>query len=228
MLSCYLYSSSPMLPNRCAPASSLPLRNDGSAIWEERHGQGSADGACLQQYGGRCRAGDSDGSLITGGAGYAEIFGGVTGGCVAPSVRAASSASWTTCRSSGPCTTRRRTPAPSGRCLEKYADNVAAASWDSVIFDLPGRESLQRVPTIDPLRGSKAHVGALLDECDTALELVLPAHGPLTAARPGSWPASRSASARNRRPAARRRACAAIPPRRRVGPAAPRPPAGSA
>ena len=59
-----------------------------------------------------------------------------------------------------------------GRCLEKYSANVAAASWDSVIFDLPGRESLQRVPTIDPLRGSKAHVGALLDECDTALQLV--------------------------------------------------------
>jgi proteasome accessory factor A len=55
-----------------------------------------------------------------------------------------------------------------GRCLEKYADQIAAASWDSVIFDLPGRESLQRVPTIDPLRGSKAHVGALLDRCDTA------------------------------------------------------------
>ena len=58
-----------------------------------------------------------------------------------------------------------------GRCLEKYADNVAAASWDSVIFDLPGRESLQRVPTIDPMRGSRAHVGELLDRCDTALEL---------------------------------------------------------
>jgi proteasome accessory factor A len=55
-----------------------------------------------------------------------------------------------------------------GRCLEKYADAVAAASWDSVIFDLPGRESLQRVPTIDPLRGSRAHVGALIDSCDTA------------------------------------------------------------
>jgi proteasome accessory factor A len=55
-----------------------------------------------------------------------------------------------------------------GRCLEKYADQIAAASWDSVIFDLPGRESLQRVPTIDPLRGSRAHVGALLDRCDTA------------------------------------------------------------
>ncbi|MCW2834180.1 MAG: proteasome accessory factor PafA2 [Nocardioides sp.] len=59
-----------------------------------------------------------------------------------------------------------------GRCLEKFAGDVAAASWDSVIFDLPGRESLQRVPTIDPLRGSKEHVGDLLDECDTALELV--------------------------------------------------------
>jgi len=59
-----------------------------------------------------------------------------------------------------------------GRCLEKYAEHVAAASWDSVIFDLPGRESLQRVPTIDPLRGSRASVGALIDRCDTAAALV--------------------------------------------------------
>ena len=58
-----------------------------------------------------------------------------------------------------------------GRCLEKYAEHVAAASWDSVIFDLPGRESLQRVPTIDPLRGSKAHVGELLDRSETAEQL---------------------------------------------------------
>ena len=59
-----------------------------------------------------------------------------------------------------------------GRCLEKYSDQIAAASWDSVIFDLPGRESLQRVPTIDPLRGSKAHVGELLDRSATAEALV--------------------------------------------------------
>ena len=58
-----------------------------------------------------------------------------------------------------------------GRCLAKYPDAVAAASWDSVIFDLPGHESLQRVPTIDPLRGSRAHVGDLIEECDTALAL---------------------------------------------------------
>src|SRR4051794_39240759 len=58
-----------------------------------------------------------------------------------------------------------------GRCIAKYSDAVAAASWDSVVFDLPGHESLQRVPTIDPLRGSRAHVGELIEECDTALAL---------------------------------------------------------
>ncbi len=58
-----------------------------------------------------------------------------------------------------------------GRCLEKYAGEVAAASWDSVIFDV-GRDSLQRVPTMEPLRGTKAHVGELLDVSATAAELV--------------------------------------------------------
>ena len=59
-----------------------------------------------------------------------------------------------------------------GRCLQKYADQVAAASWDSVIFDLPGRDSLQRVPTMEPLRGTERHVAALLDRCNDADELV--------------------------------------------------------
>ncbi len=59
-----------------------------------------------------------------------------------------------------------------GRCLAKFGSEIAAASWDSVIFDLPGRESLQRVPMLEPLRGTKAHVGALLDRCSTASELV--------------------------------------------------------
>ena len=59
-----------------------------------------------------------------------------------------------------------------GRCLAKYPDEVAAASWDSVIFDLPGHDSLQRVPTLEPLRGTKEHVGGLLDRCDTANQLV--------------------------------------------------------
>jgi proteasome accessory factor A len=59
-----------------------------------------------------------------------------------------------------------------GRCLEQYADDVAAASWDSVIFDLPGRDSLQRVPTLEPLRGTRNHVKELLDRCRTAEDLV--------------------------------------------------------
>ena len=77
-------------------------------------------------------------------------------------------------RSRRRCTTRRRTPAPTSAAAawRSTPTQVAAASWDSVIFDLPGRESLQRVPTIDPLRGSKAHVGELLDRSDTAEALV--------------------------------------------------------
>jgi proteasome accessory factor A len=58
-----------------------------------------------------------------------------------------------------------------GRCLSKYAADVAAASWDSVIFDV-GRDSLQRVPMLEPLRGTKAHVEELLARCDTAAQLV--------------------------------------------------------
>jgi hypothetical protein len=59
-----------------------------------------------------------------------------------------------------------------GRCLQKYPDAVAAASWDSVIFDIPGHDSLQRVPTLEPLRGTRAHVGDLIDRCRTATDLV--------------------------------------------------------
>jgi proteasome accessory factor A len=40
-----------------------------------------------------------------------------------------------------------------------------------VIFDL-GRESLVRIPTLEPLRGTKAHVGDLIDNSATAEELV--------------------------------------------------------
>ncbi|HUP99499.1 MAG TPA: depupylase/deamidase Dop [Aeromicrobium sp.] len=58
-----------------------------------------------------------------------------------------------------------------GMCLARFAQDIAAASWDSVIFDLPGHDSLQRIPTMEPLRGTKDHVGALFERCDTATEL---------------------------------------------------------
>jgi proteasome accessory factor A len=59
-----------------------------------------------------------------------------------------------------------------GECLRRYPEHVAAASWDSVIFDVPGHESLQRVPTLEPLRGTRAHVGDLLDRSPTARDLL--------------------------------------------------------
>lgn len=66
-----------------------------------------------------------------------------------------------------------------GECLRRYPNEVAAASWDSVIFDLPGRSHLQRIPTPDPWRGTQAHVGSLLDTHPRAEDLfeALTGHG---------------------------------------------------
>ncbi|WP_293786477.1 depupylase/deamidase Dop [uncultured Aeromicrobium sp.] len=58
-----------------------------------------------------------------------------------------------------------------GRCLAHYPAQIAAASWDSVIFDLPGYDSLQRVPTMEPLRGTAEHVEQLFAQSATATEL---------------------------------------------------------
>jgi Pup amidohydrolase len=58
-----------------------------------------------------------------------------------------------------------------GECLRRYPAQVAAASWDSVVFDI-GRENLVRIPTMEPLRGTREHVGALFEASRTAQELV--------------------------------------------------------
>ncbi len=59
-----------------------------------------------------------------------------------------------------------------GECMRRYPASIAAASWDSVIFDLSEFEALQRIPTLEPLRGSRQHVGALLDASPTARDLL--------------------------------------------------------
>lgn len=59
-----------------------------------------------------------------------------------------------------------------GECVRRFPDVIAAASWDSLVFDIPGLENLVRVPTPDPLRGTREHVGALLDSNPTAAELL--------------------------------------------------------
>ena len=58
-----------------------------------------------------------------------------------------------------------------GRCIERYPDAIAAASWDSIIFDT-GKAALQRVPMREPLRGTRGHVEALLDEAPDPATLV--------------------------------------------------------
>ena len=58
-----------------------------------------------------------------------------------------------------------------GRVMEKFGSSVVAASWDSVIFDVPGKPALQRLPLLDPLRGTQAQVGAVIDASADVLEL---------------------------------------------------------
>jgi proteasome accessory factor A len=58
-----------------------------------------------------------------------------------------------------------------GRCIARYPDAIAAASWDSMIFDT-GKEALQRIPMREPLRGTREHVAGLLDRAPDAASLV--------------------------------------------------------
>jgi Pup amidohydrolase len=58
-----------------------------------------------------------------------------------------------------------------GRCLARYAPQIAAAGWDAIIFDI-GRETLQRVPMLEPTRGTAAHTAAVLDASPTAEDLI--------------------------------------------------------
>jgi proteasome accessory factor A len=55
-----------------------------------------------------------------------------------------------------------------GRCISSFGKDVVGASWDSVIFDVPGYGRLQRVPTREPLRGTKALTGGLFARHRTA------------------------------------------------------------
>ncbi len=58
-----------------------------------------------------------------------------------------------------------------GECLRKWPDAIVAANWDSLVFDV-GTDPLRRIPMMEPTRGTRAHVGTVLDECDTPLELL--------------------------------------------------------
>jgi Pup amidohydrolase len=58
-----------------------------------------------------------------------------------------------------------------GECLRLFPERVVAAGWDSLIFDV-GQAALQRVPMMEPGRGTREHVGELLDRVTSAEELL--------------------------------------------------------
>ncbi|HEV3186828.1 MAG TPA: depupylase/deamidase Dop [Acidimicrobiales bacterium] len=58
-----------------------------------------------------------------------------------------------------------------GQCVARYPEQIVAANWDSVVFDL-GEGPLQRVPMLDPLRGTHALTSELLETSATANELL--------------------------------------------------------
>ncbi len=58
-----------------------------------------------------------------------------------------------------------------GMCLQKYADEVVSASWDSVIFDFK-EGPLKKIFMLEPLRGTEAHVRQLFEESPSAADLL--------------------------------------------------------
>jgi len=58
-----------------------------------------------------------------------------------------------------------------GTCLSRWADSVVAANWDSLVLDV-GSDPLRRIPMMEPVRGSKAHVEQLFAEVSTPRQLV--------------------------------------------------------
>ena len=59
-----------------------------------------------------------------------------------------------------------------GRCLTSFPKEVIGASWDSIIFELPSRRRLQRIPTREPLRGTRALTEELFDASADAEDFV--------------------------------------------------------
>jgi proteasome accessory factor PafA2 len=58
-----------------------------------------------------------------------------------------------------------------GECLRRFSPTIMAASWDALIFDV-GEEPLRKVPTLDPTRGTRAHVETLLASSPSSSALI--------------------------------------------------------
>ena len=58
-----------------------------------------------------------------------------------------------------------------GECLRRFSPAIVAASWDALIFDT-GDEPLRKVPTLEPGKGTRSHVGSLLEASPDASSLL--------------------------------------------------------
>lgn len=58
-----------------------------------------------------------------------------------------------------------------GRCVDRFGNDVIAANWDSMVFDI-GTDPLRRVPMDDPLRGTAELVANVINNSATVTELV--------------------------------------------------------
>ena len=58
-----------------------------------------------------------------------------------------------------------------GMCLRKWPESVAAANWDSMVFDIGG-EPLRRVEMNEPLKGTEELVGGILESSQSPEDLL--------------------------------------------------------
>ena len=64
-----------------------------------------------------------------------------------------------------------------GECVRRFPHHVVSASWDSIVFDVPGQRALQRLALQEPLRATRAHIGHVIDrspDVTTLLRDLLP------------------------------------------------------
>ena len=58
-----------------------------------------------------------------------------------------------------------------GSVLQRWPNDVIAANWDSVVFDIPN-QGFKRIPMPEPLRGTRKLVGEVLAHSKNPLELI--------------------------------------------------------
>ncbi|MFX4270653.1 depupylase/deamidase Dop [Propionibacteriaceae bacterium Y1685] len=59
-----------------------------------------------------------------------------------------------------------------GEVVRRFADQLVAASWDSIVLDVPGRRHYQRLEVLNPLGATRGELEATMAELESAKQLV--------------------------------------------------------